>query len=110
MPIYEYECGSCGKFEVLQKITEEPLKDCQTCGKPVHRLVSLSSFALVGGGWYKDLYSSTSTTASSGVGTQHDAPVAASSASSSSSDSKSGDSKPAAKAEGKSEKSTTAAA
>jgi putative FmdB family regulatory protein len=59
MPIYEYECGTCGKFEVLQKITEKPLKRCETCGKPVHRLVSLSSFNLVGGGWYKDLYSST---------------------------------------------------
>lgn len=59
MPIYEYECQKCGKFEVIQKITEAPLKACEKCGKPVHRLVSLSSFALVGGGWYKDLYSST---------------------------------------------------
>ncbi|HEY3450123.1 MAG TPA: zinc ribbon domain-containing protein [Myxococcales bacterium] len=59
MPIYEYECGKCGKFEVIQKMSEEPLKKCEKCGKPVHRLVSLSSFALVGGGWYKDLYSST---------------------------------------------------
>jgi len=62
MPIYEYECGECGKFEGIQKITEEPLKKCEKCGKPVHRLVSLSSFALVGGGWYKDLYSSSSAT------------------------------------------------
>ncbi len=58
MPIYEYECKSCGRFEVMQKITEEPLQTCETCGSEVHRLVSLSSFALVGGGWYKDLYSS----------------------------------------------------
>lgn len=66
MPIYEYECGKCGKFEVIQKISEEPLKRCEKCGKPVHRLVSLSSFALVGGGWYKDLYSSTGNKASMG--------------------------------------------
>jgi putative FmdB family regulatory protein len=58
MPIYEYECKHCGKFEVLQKITEKPLKACEKCGRRVHRLVSLSSFALVGGGWGKDLYSS----------------------------------------------------
>ena len=58
MPIYEYECKHCGKYEVLQKITEEPLKSCEKCGRKVHRLVSLSSFALVGGGWGKDLYSS----------------------------------------------------
>lgn len=66
MPIYEYECKVCGKFEVLQKISEAPIERCETCGGDVHRLVSLSSFALVGGGWYKDLYSSTS----SSVGTQ----------------------------------------
>jgi putative FmdB family regulatory protein len=60
MPIYEYECKACGPFEVMQKITEKPLKKCEKCGGPVHKLVSLSSFALVGGGWYKDLYASTS--------------------------------------------------
>jgi len=99
MPIYEYECSKCGKFEVLQKISEEPLKTCETCGKPVHRLVSLSSFALVGGGWYKDLYSSTNNKAgtangsSSGGGTSSDK-----------SESKS------SKSETKSEKPSTAAA
>jgi putative FmdB family regulatory protein len=60
MPIYEYECASCGRYEVMQKITEEPLKKCEKCGRRVHRLVSLSSFALVGGGWGKDLYGSSS--------------------------------------------------
>lgn len=59
MPIYEYECKSCGRFEVMQRITEEPLKTCEKCGSDIRKLVSLSSFALVGGGWYKDLYGST---------------------------------------------------
>jgi len=59
MPIYEYECEAGGPFEVMQRISEEPLKACEKCGRPVHRLMSLSSFALVGGGWYKDLYGST---------------------------------------------------
>jgi putative FmdB family regulatory protein len=67
MPIYEYECKSCGRFEVMQKITEEPLQTCETCGSEVRRLVSLSSFALVGGGWYKDLYSSSKPDSSSDV-------------------------------------------
>lgn len=32
MPTYEYRCKSCGKVsEALQKITEEPLKDCPSC-------------------------------------------------------------------------------
>jgi putative FmdB family regulatory protein len=52
MPIYEYECPTCGRFEAMQKITAEPLTVCETCGKPVRKLVSLSSFALKGSGWY----------------------------------------------------------
>jgi putative FmdB family regulatory protein len=32
MPTYEYECQACGhRFDVLQKITEEPLKKCPKC-------------------------------------------------------------------------------
>ena len=60
MPIYEYECGTCGRFEVLQKMSEPPLKRCEKCDSLVQKLVSQSSFALKGGGWYKDLYSSPS--------------------------------------------------
>ena len=61
MPIYEYRCKGCKKeFELLQKITDEPLATCPKCGKQVKRLISQTSFALKGGGWYKDGYSSTS--------------------------------------------------
>ncbi|HPQ80105.1 MAG TPA: zinc ribbon domain-containing protein [bacterium] len=60
MPIYEYRCRGCKRdFEVLQKITDEPLAKCPECGKQVKRLISQTSFALKGGGWYKDGYSST---------------------------------------------------
>ncbi|MBC7344897.1 MAG: zinc ribbon domain-containing protein [Clostridia bacterium] len=40
MPTYEYKCSQCGRFEVEQKITEEPLKECPTCGNKVQRLIS----------------------------------------------------------------------
>jgi len=41
MPIYEYECESCGlKFERRQAITEEPIKECPECQGEVRRLVS----------------------------------------------------------------------
>ena len=34
MPFYEYECPNCGyRDEVLQKITDKPLKKCPSCGK-----------------------------------------------------------------------------
>jgi putative FmdB family regulatory protein len=53
MPIYEYECTSCGKaFEVFQKIIEEPLTKCASCGGSVNRLISQCSFQLKGTGWY----------------------------------------------------------
>ncbi len=53
MPIYEYECSTCGKqFEVFQKITEEPLTKCKFCEGRVRRLISQCSFQLKGTGWY----------------------------------------------------------
>ena len=57
MPIYEYECAQCNKtFEVKQSITEAPLAACPDCGQPVRKLISASTFALKGGGWYADGY------------------------------------------------------
>ena len=59
MPIYEYLCASCGyQFEEVQKFNEPPLEECPNCGeKSASRQVSMSSFHLKGGGWYKDGYS-----------------------------------------------------
>lgn len=34
MPTYAYHCTNCShKLEAFQKITEEPLKKCPSCGK-----------------------------------------------------------------------------
>ena len=52
MPIYEYSCKKCGDFEVSQRMTEEPLKKCPTCGAKVTKLISQSAFHLKGSGWY----------------------------------------------------------
>lgn len=62
MPIYEYECPVCGKFETIQKASEKPLKVCPQCkevGKDskVAKIVSTASFHLKGSGWYKTDYS-----------------------------------------------------
>ena len=59
MPIYEYLCASCGyQFEEVQKFNEPPFEECPDCGKnSARRQVSMSSFHLKGGGWYKDGYS-----------------------------------------------------
>jgi putative FmdB family regulatory protein len=52
MPIYEYRCPKCGDFDVMQKITEKPLRKCPTCKGKVTKLVSNTSFQLKGSGWY----------------------------------------------------------
>ena len=55
MPFYEYECRSCGvQTEVLQKISDKPLRKCEACGKSaLVKLVSAPIFRLKGGGWYE---------------------------------------------------------
>ena len=55
MPIYEYECQKCGHHhEALQKISEEPLKQCPACNEnALKKLVSAAGFRLSGSGWYE---------------------------------------------------------
>ena len=55
MPIYGYVCKSCShRFDVLQKMSDEPLKDCPECGEPeLRKRVSAPNFRLKGGGWYE---------------------------------------------------------
>ena len=62
MPIYEYLCEGCGRvLEVIQKLDEPPPGACPDCGSShIAKLVSRSAFQLKGGGWYADLYASTS--------------------------------------------------
>lgn len=59
MPTYEYGCEACGaKYELEQRITEDPVKKCKKCGKlKAKRLISGGNFMLKGGGWYADGYS-----------------------------------------------------
>lgn len=52
MPIYEYHCGKCGDFEVMQKMSDKPLTTCPTCRRKVNKLISSTSFQLKGSGWY----------------------------------------------------------
>ncbi len=55
MPFYEYECAACKFYlEVLQKISDSPLKKCPSCGKSaLKKLISAPVFRLKGAGWYE---------------------------------------------------------
>ena len=55
MPFYEYECANCKFYkEVMQKVSDPPLKKCPSCGKnALKKLVSAPVFRLKGAGWYE---------------------------------------------------------
>jgi putative FmdB family regulatory protein len=55
MPIYEYQCQSCGhEHEALQKLNAEPLLQCPACSKPeLMKKISAAGFRLKGAGWYE---------------------------------------------------------
>jgi len=55
MPIYEFECGSCGhRFDRLQKLSDTDPTVCPACDAPhLRRMVSAPSFRLAGSGWYE---------------------------------------------------------
>src|SRR5215213_7198346 len=55
MPFYEYQCPHCGHHEeVLQKVSDKPLKKCPNCGKNgLRKLMSAPVFRLKGSGWYE---------------------------------------------------------
>ncbi len=58
MPIYEYVCQQCGQHtETIQKVSDPPLAECDSCNGKLEKVMSRTSFQLKGGGWYKDGYS-----------------------------------------------------
>ena len=53
MPLYEYECGSCGhRFERIQKFSDPPERVCPKCGGEVHKLMAAPAVQFKGSGWY----------------------------------------------------------
>lgn len=54
MPIYAYHCDACGfEKDHLQKMSDEPLKTCPSCGKDSYaKQLSAAGFHLKGNGWY----------------------------------------------------------
>jgi len=53
MPTYEYLCPHGHRFEVFQKMSDEPLAECEQCGAAAERLISGGSgFLFKGEGFY----------------------------------------------------------
>ena len=56
MPIYEYRCADGHLFEVMQKITDDPVTNCETCGAPVQRVFHPVAVHFKGSGFYNTDY------------------------------------------------------
>src|SRR3954452_4546505 len=56
MPIYEYRCENGHLFEVMQKITEGPVTQCEECGAPVQRVFHPIAVHFKGSGFYNTDY------------------------------------------------------
>jgi len=56
MPIYEYRCDNGHLFEVMQKITDDPVTICETCSAPVQRVFHPVAVHFKGSGFYNTDY------------------------------------------------------
>jgi len=56
MPIYEYRCENDHTFEVVQRMTEDPLTACTVCGAPVQRVFHPVAVHFKGSGFYNTDY------------------------------------------------------
>jgi putative FmdB family regulatory protein len=84
MPLYEYRCDNGHTFEVLQRMSDDPVSECTECGAPVQRVFHPVAVHFKGSGFYTTDYGRKKTGSS---GSSED------SGGSSSSDSKSSDGK-----------------
>ena len=56
MPIYEYRCEQGHTFEVMQRMTDDPVSTCQTCDAPVERVFHPVAVHFKGSGFYNTDY------------------------------------------------------
>lgn len=56
MPIYEYKCENGHVFETIQKMTDEPLRECEECGAPASRVLSAPAIHFKGSGFHNTDY------------------------------------------------------
>ena len=56
MPIYEYRCEKGHTFEVMQRMVDDALTECTTCGAPVQRVFHPVAVHFKGSGFYTTDY------------------------------------------------------
>jgi putative FmdB family regulatory protein len=99
MPIYEYRCENGHVFDVIQKMSDEALTECQECGAPAERVLHPVAVHFKGSGFYNTDYGRKKGGGKDGSGSESSGdakPSESKSSDSKPSESKSSDSKPAA--------------
>lgn len=56
MPIYEYKCENGHVFDVIQRMSDEPLTECEECGAPAERVLHPVAVHFKGSGFYNTDY------------------------------------------------------
>jgi putative FmdB family regulatory protein len=56
MPVYEYRCENGHTFEVLQRMSDDPVTECEVCGAPVQRVFHPVAVHFKGSGFYTTDY------------------------------------------------------
>ena len=56
MPFYEYRCEKGHTFEVMQRMTDDPVSECEKCGRPVQRVFHPVAVHFKGSGFYNTDY------------------------------------------------------
>ena len=57
MPIYEYRCNECGhQFEVSQRMSDEPVRECEVCGAEVTKMLFAPAIHFKGTGFHNTDY------------------------------------------------------
>jgi len=56
MPIYEYKCANDHVFDVIQRMSDAPLTECQECGAPANRVLHPVAIHFKGSGFHNTDY------------------------------------------------------
>jgi putative FmdB family regulatory protein len=72
MPVYEYRCENGHTFEVLQRMSDDPVAECKECGAPVQRVFHPVAVHFKGSGFYTTDYGKKKTAAAAESGAKKD--------------------------------------
>ena len=107
MPIYEYKCDNGHVFDVIQKMVDDPLTECQECGAPAVRVLHSPAVHFKGSGFYNTDYGKKKGGGANGSGSSGEGSKESSGSDSSASSSESKSSSSDSKSESKASASTS---